>query len=131
MFIPKVPVTFPFKSPLKENDPVSVPPEAKHEDVVVNVKFDTVTAEPLLWVRDVVKPNAGEPFALVRVALQFPLMLPEVECPLPHPARTRAKNSTNIEFFMAAPQGLQTYALRKVALGAETEMRTKAVEYSF
>jgi hypothetical protein len=108
-----------LKSPLNENDPVSVSPDAKHEDVVVKVKFDTVTSEPLLWVKDVVKPNAGELSALVSCAVQLPLMLREFEFPPPHPARTRAKNSTNIEFFIAAPQGLQTYALRKVAAGAE------------
>jgi hypothetical protein len=118
MLIPKAPATFPLKSPLSENDPVSVPPEAKHEDVVVKVKFATVTSEPLLWVKDVVKANAGELSAFVRVAVQFPLILPEFEFPPPHPARTSAKNSTNIEFFMEAPKGLQTYALRKVAAGA-------------
>ena len=73
MLIPKAPVTFPLKSPLNENDPVSLPPDAKHEDVVVKAKFATVTSEPLLCVKEVVKPNAGELSALVRVAVQFPL----------------------------------------------------------
>jgi hypothetical protein len=66
-----------------------VSPEAKHGDDVVKLKLATVTSVPLLGVSDVVKPNAGELSVLVSVAVQLPLMLPELELPPPHALRTK------------------------------------------
>jgi hypothetical protein len=56
--IPNVPVTFPLKFPLRVNVPASeVSPDTKHEplEVEVNVKFETLSAPPLVSANVVVK----------------------------------------------------------------------------
>src|ERR1700674_5739874 len=46
-----VPVTFPLKFPLRMNDPVSDPPDAKQGVAVVKLRFVTLTAVPLFWLQ--------------------------------------------------------------------------------
>jgi hypothetical protein len=72
------------------NEPVSVVDELKHGDWVVKVKLATFNVLPLPWVNEVVKPMSCDP---VRVALQLPLMLPELEFPPPQAIRVTARPS--------------------------------------
>jgi hypothetical protein len=79
------PVVTPLVVPLAVNVPTAVVPEAKHEDEVVKLRFETVTA-PLLLLpeRVAVKASAVAPSVLVSVAAQFPLI--GVPDPPPQPA---------------------------------------------
>jgi hypothetical protein len=59
----KLPLTLPLKFPLKTNEAVSVA-AVNEQELVVKLKFVTVTEEPLLAaVSDVVKANTGTPLA--------------------------------------------------------------------
>jgi hypothetical protein len=78
-------LTLPSKVPLKTNAPVSVPPDKKQGVEVVKLRFVTVTAAPLLWFSEVVKPKAGDPSGLLSVAVQLPSMVfGLLELPVPH-----------------------------------------------
>jgi len=68
------PMTVPLKLPLKLKPPVSVDPEPKHGELVVNLKFVTVSSPVPIEVSTVVKPNTALPFTSSNVALQFPLI---------------------------------------------------------
>src|ERR1700693_2545013 len=89
------PVAFPLKFPLRMNEPVSDPPEAKHGVAVVKLRFVTLTTVPLFCIREVVNANTGAPFESDNPAVQFPLTLfelPELlEFP-PHPASNRPRS---------------------------------------
>jgi len=95
-----------LKFPLKTNDPVSVPPDEKQGVEVVKLRFVTVTAVPLLWFSNVVKPNAGDPSGLVSVAVQLPLMVFELlELPPPHATSVRptTRSTAILNCFMRYP----------------------------
>src|SRR5207302_10531724 len=70
--IQNLPVTLPLKFPLRANVPVSVSPEAKHDEFDEKVNLLTLTVPSLFSMIEVVKLKFCEP---VRVAVQFPLML--------------------------------------------------------
>jgi hypothetical protein len=70
----KLPVVTPPELPVSVKAPVAVVPNAKHEDEVVKLRLETVSAVPLS-ASVIVKARAGDPSGLVRVAVQFPLML--------------------------------------------------------
>jgi hypothetical protein len=98
IIIVNVPVTDPLKLPVSANDPVSVPAVPKHESFsVVNVRFVTLTPVPLVCVKVVVKAKAGPLllFGSVKVAVQFPLMFPELLEPPPQALTISARNRTN------------------------------------
>jgi len=73
--IPKLPVSWPLKFPDRANEPVSVSPVTKQGELVVNLKFKTLT-EPLLstW-SDVPKARTVESLFPMRVAFHVPLRL--------------------------------------------------------
>lgn len=91
----KVPVILPLKLPLRMNDPVSVTAEVKQPVEVVNVRFVPVTVLPLLCVREVVNAKAGVLSALVKLAVQLPLSVFELELPPPHAVKIRAMATEN------------------------------------
>ena len=86
--IPNVPWTLPLKFPLKVKLPVSVVwPDTKHEPFDVMVKFVMLNPLPPVSVSVVVKEKSGcPPDVLIRLALQFPLMVVAFDPLLPHPA---------------------------------------------
>ena len=83
-----MPWTLPLKFPLRVKLPVSVVwPDTKQEPVDVIVKFVILNPLPPVSVSVVVKAKTGgPPGVLIRLALQFPLMLVEFDPLLPHPA---------------------------------------------
>jgi hypothetical protein len=86
--IPNVPWTLPLKFPLRVKLPVSVVwPDTKQEPVDVMVKFVILNPLPPVSVSVVVKEKTGgPPDVLIRLALQFPLMVVAFDPPpLPHP----------------------------------------------
>src|SRR5690349_19131191 len=90
--MPNVPFVFPLKSPATPNDPVSVAPLAKHEELVVKLKFETVTDPSPLAVNDVPNWNIVVLLLPTSVAFQLPLRLPEFELLEPHPIRVKPNN---------------------------------------
>src|SRR5579863_9772387 len=87
--MPNLPFTLPLKSPLKVNEPVSVSPDVKHDELVVKLKFVNAT-DPLLLLTVIVVPNAntGELPPLTKLAFQFPFTLLAFELLFePHPMR--------------------------------------------
>jgi hypothetical protein len=72
--ISKLPVVTPPELPVTVKAPVAVVPNAKHEDEVVKLRLETVSA-PAFCASVIVKARAGDPSGLVRVAVQFPLMV--------------------------------------------------------
>ena len=85
MVMVNVPVTLPLELLLRLNVPVSEVALVKHDPLVVNVKLVMVIVPPLSSVKSPVKAKAGELSALVRLAVQVPLMVPGFELLLPHP----------------------------------------------
>jgi hypothetical protein len=101
-----VPVTFPLKFPLRMNDPVPDPPDAKQGVAVVKLRFVTLTTMPLFWLRDVLNAKAGAPVGSDSAAVQLPFMLFELlEFPPPHaPSISPSTRSIAIpSCFMSAP----------------------------
>jgi hypothetical protein len=87
----KLPVVTPPEVPVTVKAPVAVVPKAKHDDEVVKLRLVTLSVVPLC-ARVKVKARAVDPSGLVRVAVQFPLMLLLV-LELPQPDSTRAAES--------------------------------------
>jgi hypothetical protein len=109
--IPYLPVTFPLKSPAKVNAPVSVWPDAKHGELVVNWKLVIFSDPSLLTVIEVPKANTGELPPLTRLAFQFPLMLLAFELLFePHPisAKPITNTITIANCFIRIPRGLKS-----------------------
>ena len=79
-------MTFPLKFPLRMNDPVPEPPDAKQGVAVVKLRFVTLTTVPLFWLRDVVNAKAGVPSGFDSDAVQLPLteLFELFELPPPH-----------------------------------------------
>jgi hypothetical protein len=94
----KWPLTLPLKSPVNVKVPVSVPPDIGHDaSFVVKVKLLTVSAPLLpLATKDVDKANTGFPFVSLRVACQFPLILPGLWLLEPQPTSVRLAKSNTI-----------------------------------
>ena len=80
-------MTLPLKFPLKVKLPVSVVwPDTKHESLDVIVKFVMLNPPPPVSVSVVVKEKTGCPcVVLIRLALQFPLMVVPFDPLPPHP----------------------------------------------
>ncbi len=85
------PDTTPFVVPLSVRAPEAVPPFAKQGEEVLKFTLLTLTVPLLFCDRVVVKPAAAVPFALVRLAVQFPLMLLELFVLPPHAASKRGR----------------------------------------
>src|ERR1700730_3028237 len=91
------PVTLPLKFPLRMNEPVSDPPDEKQGVAVVKLRLVTLTAVPLLWLRDVVNAKVGPPLGSDNAAVQLPFTLFELlELPLPPPHAPSIIPSTRI-----------------------------------
>lgn len=98
-----LPDTFPLKSPLSTNEPVSLACVMEQlGSFVVKVKLVTVS-DPLLVFsdKDVVKANTGLLFESVIAAVQFPLTLPDL-LPEPQPASAipAATKAATANFFI-------------------------------
>lgn len=92
--IAKLPFTWPLKFPVRVNEPVAVSPMTKHGELVVNLKFKTLT-EPLLFTwSDVPKARTVELLFPMRVAFHVPLRLDALVLFEPHPVKTKP-TSTN------------------------------------
>jgi hypothetical protein len=93
--IPKLPFTWPLKFPARVNEPVSVSPVTKHGELVVNLKFKTLT-DPLLFTwSDVPKARTVELLFPMRVAFHVPLRLDGFVLFAPHPAKTKPTSTNN------------------------------------
>jgi hypothetical protein len=102
------PITLPLKFPLRMNEPVSDPPEAKQGVAVVKLRLVTVTTVLLFCIREVVNANTGVPLESDNAAVQFPVTLfelPELlEFPPPHPTSDRPSSRLAIpKYFMSIP----------------------------
>ena len=104
------PVTLPLTFPLRVNDPVSESPDSKHGDDVEKLKFVTLNDWSPLTLSDVVKLKA----VFVRVAVQLPLMLPEL---LEFPQAT----STTISARVGAIANRFISSLYKAAISSECQ----------
>jgi hypothetical protein len=93
--MPNEPFTLPLKLPLKVNEPDSVSPETKHEELEVKLKFVTVSEPSVFTVNDVPKLKLVELPLLSRVAFHVPLMLAGFEFE-PHPTRIRPATSKTV-----------------------------------
>jgi len=94
--IPKEPFTWPLKLPLKVNDPVSVPPEEKHDESVMNLKFEIVKEPSPFTESDVPNAKAVLLPLLSRVAFQVPLTLAGFVSLDPHPTRASPTTSKTV-----------------------------------
>jgi hypothetical protein len=86
---PNLPVTFPLKFPLSVNDPLSVSPDTKHGEFVEKLKLVMLNDPSPDTINAVANAKTVLPPESVRVAVQFPLMLPELFLLEPHPASAR------------------------------------------
>jgi hypothetical protein len=94
MFIWNPPEVTPFIVPLTVKPPVAVAPPTKQGLEEVKFRFVMLRLLPLFWVSVRVKSKTGELEAeLIRAAVQFPLMLLELE---PQPAKLTAIASVQI-----------------------------------
>jgi hypothetical protein len=95
---PNWPVTWPLKSPLKANDPLSVSPDTKHGPAVEKLNWLTLRVPSLFTITDVAKLK----FVSVRTAVQVPLMFPCWWSFEPHPTsvKTIATNHATASFFI-------------------------------
>ena len=91
-------MTLPLKFPLRVKLPVSVVwPDAKHEPFDVMVKFVMLNPLPPVSVSVVVKEKSGcPPDVLIRLALQFPLMVVAFDPPPPHPTKVNTSATVAI-----------------------------------
>jgi hypothetical protein len=96
-------VVTPFKFPLRENPPVSVVSDPKHEFVVVNFRLVTLTPLSPLDVNVVVNPKAGEPFGSVRFAVQLPLIALSFDPPQLLRMRAKTRKRTRDNCFIKTP----------------------------
>lgn len=94
-FMPNFPFMAPLKFPLSVKDPLSVSPETKHDELVVNWKFDTVSELSPLTCKEVPKENTVVLPPLVNVAFHVPLMLEAFELFEPQPISAMHMNTTN------------------------------------
>jgi len=90
--IPKLPETCPLKFPLRPNEPLSVSPEAKQGELVVNWKFVMFSDPSPFSTSDVAKLKTVELLLPIRVAFQVPLIFPDLEF---EPQPTRITPSTS------------------------------------
>jgi hypothetical protein len=96
--IPNLPVTLPLKFPLRAKVPVSVSPEAKHDEFVVKLNLLTLSVPSLFSMTEVVKLKFCDP---VSVAVQFPLMLPGFELePQPESVNPTTSNIATANIFI-------------------------------
>src|SRR5262249_27914255 len=95
-FIPKVPFTFPLKLPLSVKEPVSVSPETKQGEFVVNLKLVTLSVPSLFSCNEVPNAKTVALPPLTSVAFQVPLILDVFELLEPQPASASPIKSTNI-----------------------------------
>jgi hypothetical protein len=86
--IPNLPFTCPLKLPLSVNAPLSVSPDTKQGELVVKLKFVTVSDPSPFVERDVPKANAVVLLLPINVAFHVPLMLAGFEFE-PHPTRAK------------------------------------------
>lgn len=93
--IPNFPFTLPLKFPLSVKEPLSVSPERKHGEFVVNWKFDTLSEPSLLTCKDVPKEKTVVLPPLANVAFHVPLMLEAFELLEPQPISAMHMNITN------------------------------------
>src|SRR5579864_6135229 len=84
-FIPNLPATLPLKSPLSANDPLSVSPETKHGELVLNPKLLMLRLPLVDSTMEVLKAKACVLCESIKVAVQFPLMLPPFLLLVPQP----------------------------------------------
>src|SRR5215469_16077509 len=94
-FMPKAPFTFPLKFPLSVNEPVSVSPETKQGEFVVNLKLVTLSEPSLFSFNEVPKAKTVELPPLISDAFQVPLILDAWELFEPQPMSASPIKSTN------------------------------------
>lgn len=92
---PNLPFTVPLKFPLSVNEPVSVSPDTKHGEFVVNWKFDTASEPSPLTFSEVPKLNTVVVPPLINEAFQVPLMFEAFELFEPQPLSTIPISTTN------------------------------------
>ena len=92
--MPKLPFTWPLKFPASVKEPLSVSPDSKQGELVVKLKWLTLTAPSLFTDNDVPNTKLVVLPLPISVAFQFPLMLVGLMLLLePHPTITRPASS--------------------------------------
>jgi len=92
---PKLPVTLPLKFPLRVTEPVSVSPDTKQPELLVNWTFEIFNDPSPFTVSAVPKLRAVALLESFSVACHVPLIL-ELELFAPHPIRTRPHATTTV-----------------------------------
>lgn len=90
---PNVPVTLPSVFPVSVNDPDSVWPDTKQEELLLKVKLEMVSDPLPFTARFVPNVKAVTLLESTRVALHVPLMFDELELLDPQPSKARPTTS--------------------------------------
>jgi hypothetical protein len=86
--IPNAPETLPLKFPPSVNEPVAVSPVTKHGEFVEKFRLVTLSDPFDVCVIEVLNDSVGLLFASIKVAVQLPLIFPELLLLVPQPTRS-------------------------------------------